>query len=175
LAGDLVAGPSQLMVQRHRFKRRSAKRMRRLMNLWPAFWAAGIRITEWDDDFRRVVVRLRRPNPLTANGFGTQYGGSLFSMVDPFYAILLVEHLGRDHAVWDQAAEIEFVSPGRTAVTAEVRVEADVVEEIRSAAASGEKVLRWFDCEIVGEGGVVVARVRKQVYVRRRRDVGGDA
>ncbi len=163
------------MAQRHRFKRRSAKRMRRLMNAWPALWAAGIRVTEWDDDFHRIVVRLRRPNPLTANAFGTQYGGSLFSMTDPFYAIMLIEHLGREHAVWDQSAEIEFVSPGRTAVTAVLEVDAAVVEEIRAAAASGEKVLRWFSCEVLGEDGTVVARVSKQVYIRRRRDVGGDS
>lgn len=146
--------------------------MRRLMNAWPLFWAAGIRIVEWDGDFRRIKVRLRRPNALTANAFGTQYGGSLFSMTDPFFAIMLIERLGREHSVWDQRAEIEFVSPGRTAVTAEMTIDDAIVEEIRAAAASGEKVLRWFDCEILDEAGAVVARVRKQIYVRRKRDVG---
>ncbi|OJX62105.1 MAG: hypothetical protein BGO95_00230 [Micrococcales bacterium 73-13] len=144
--------------------------MRRLMNAWPTFWAAGIRILEWDDDFRRIRVRLARPNALTSNAFGTQYGGSLFSMTDPFFAIMLIEHLGRDHSVWDRRAEIEFVSPGRTAVTAEMSISAADVEEIRAAAATGEKVLRWFGCDVVGTDGAVVARVRKQVYVRRRRD-----
>lgn len=143
------------------------------MNTWPVLWAAGIRIVEWDADFRRIKVRLRRPNALTANAFGTQYGGSLFSMTDPFFAIMLIEHLGREHSVWDQRGEIEFVSPGRTAVTTELRIDADVIEEIRAAASSGEKVLRWFEAEIVDEAGAVVARVRKQVYIRRRRDVGG--
>ena len=161
------------MAQQHRFRPRSAARMRRLMNAWPAFWAAGIRIVAWDADFRRIVVRLTRPNALTANAFGTQYGGSLFSMTDPFFAIMVGHHLGRDFAVWDQRAEIEFVAPGRTAVTAELRVTEAELEELRAAAASGEKVLRWFECDVVGADGSVVARVRKQLYVRRRRDVGG--
>jgi len=30
-------------------------------------------------------------------------------------------------------------------------------------------VLRWFECEIVAADGTVVARVRKQVYIRRKR------
>ncbi len=37
---------------------------------------------------------------------------------------------------------------------------------MRAAAASGEKVLRWFESEIVTASGKVVARVRKQLYVQ---------
>jgi hypothetical protein len=41
-----------------------------------------------------------------------------------------------------------------------------VVDELRAAAANGEKVLRWFETEVKTAGGEVVARVRKQIYVR---------
>ena len=42
-----------------------------------------------------------------------------------------------------------------------------VVEEVRAAADAGERVVRWFGTDVVGTDGVVVARVRKQLYVRR--------
>ena len=40
---------------------------------------------------------------------------------------------------------------------------------LRAAAAGGDKVLRWFENEIVADDGTVVARSRKQIYVRRKR------
>jgi len=143
------------------------------MNWWPPLRFAGVRIVDWSDDYTRVVVRSGRPNPLTANAYGTQFGGTLFSMTDPFYSILLNEQLDRTCDVWDRRGEIDFVRPGRTAVTAEIVVPTAIVDEIRAAAASGERVLRWFECEIVDTAGEVVARVRKQLHVRRKRDVGG--
>jgi len=142
--------------------------MRRVMSLWPPLLFAGIRILEWDADFRRVTVRLSY-HRLNTNYFHTQYGGSLFSMTDPFWSIMLLHALGRDYTVWDQRGEIEFVAPGRSAVTTEMRLEQRDVDEVRAAAASGEKVLRWFESEVVGADGTVVARVRKQVYIRRKR------
>jgi acyl-coenzyme A thioesterase PaaI-like protein len=148
----------------------SARRMRRLMNLWPPLLFAGIRILEWDADFRRVKVRLGY-HRLNTNYFHTQYGGSLFSMTDPFWSIMLLHALGPHYTVWDQRGEIEFIAPGRTAVTTEMVIDQSVVDELRVAAGSGGKVLRWFESELVDRDGNVVARVRKQVYVRRKREI----
>jgi hypothetical protein len=84
--------------------------------------------------------------------------------------ILVMECLGRDYMVWDQAGEITFVAPGREDVFAEFRVQDTVLDEIRAATAGGEKYLRWFETEIKTAGGEIVARVRKQLYVRRKRE-----
>ncbi len=99
----------------------SARRMRRVMNLWPPLLFAGIRILEWDADFRRVRVRLGY-HRLNTNYFHTQYGGSLFSMTDPFWSIMLLHALGREYTVWDQRGEIDFLSPGRSVVTTEMAI-----------------------------------------------------
>ena len=45
-----------------------------------------------------------------------------------------------------------------------------VIEEIKAAAAGGDKVLRWFDTDVIDAEGEVVAKVRKQLYIRRKRD-----
>jgi hypothetical protein len=37
---------------------------------------------------------------------------------------------------------------------------------LRAAAAGGDKVLRWFETEVTTADGKVIARVRKQLYVR---------
>jgi len=143
-------------------------RLWRLLNIWPPLLFAGIRIIDWADDYSSVTVRLAKSR-ITSNNFGTQYGGSLYSMTDPFFAIMLLQRIGPEYTVWDKRGEIEYISPGRTAVTAEMHMSAEAVEEILQAAAGGEKVLRWFECDIVNTAGVVVAKVHKQLYVRRKR------
>ncbi len=146
--------------------------LRRMVNFWPLFSFAGIKVVRIADDWRYAKVRLKL-RWYNRNYVGTQFGGSLFSMTDPWWMILVMECLGRDYVVWDQAGEIVFVAPGREDVFAEFRVEESVLDELRAATANGEKMLRWFDTEITTASGEVVARVRKQLYVRRKRDRGG--
>jgi acyl-coenzyme A thioesterase PaaI-like protein len=145
------------------------QRLRRVLNYWPPFLFAGIRLERLDDDWRYAKVRLKL-RWYNRNYVGTHFGGNLFSMTDPFWMILVMECLGRDYMVWDQAAEISFVAPGREDVYAQFRVEESVLDELRAATANGDKVLRWFETEIKTAGGEVVARVRKQLYVRLKRD-----
>ncbi|TNJ34221.1 DUF4442 domain-containing protein [Arenimonas terrae] len=146
-----------------------ASRLRRVFSFWPPFLFAGIRVTQISDDFRyaRVELRMRWYN---RNYVGTHFGGSLFSMTDPFWMILMLRRLGPDYLVWDQAGEIQFLKPGKGTVVAEFRLDDAVVDEVRGAAAGGEKVLRWFEVDVRNAEGEVVARVRKQLYVRRKRD-----
>lgn len=147
----------------------SARGMQIGMSLWPPYLASGIRVEHIASDFSRARVRLNK-RPWNTNYVGTAFGGSLFSMSDPFWMFLLMRRLGPEFVVWDVAGEIDFVSPGRTAVHAEFEVTGDRVDEIRDAAAGGEKVLRWFSTDLTDDRGEVVARVRKQIYVRRKRE-----
>lgn len=149
----------------------TAGRLRRLLNLWPPYLAAGIRVLEIGDGFEYARVRLRR-HWFNRNYFGTHFGGSLYAMTDPFFALLIVERLGRDYVVWDKAAEIEFVAATREDVFAEFRVDDRLVQDLAAAAADGSKVLRWLDVEVRTGSGQVVAQVRKQLYVRRKRAPG---
>ncbi len=141
--------------------------MRRLMNLWPPFLFSGIRVLDIGEDWRsaRIVLRRRWYNK---NYVGTHFGGSLFAMTDPYWMILIMECLGRDYIVWDKAAEIEFVAPGKEDVFAEFHVDDVLLDEIRSATASGEKYLRWLPIEVKTASGELIARVKKQIYVRRK-------
>ena len=87
------------------------------LNLWPPYLFAGIHVTDLSADYRRARVELRM-RPWNRNYVGTHFGGSLFAMTDPFWMLMVLHHLGRDHFVWDKAGEIEFVKPGRGMVQA---------------------------------------------------------
>ena len=146
-----------------------AATLRRFFNLWPPFLFAGIRVQEIAPDWRYARVRLKLGR-FNRNYVGTHFGGNLFSMTDPFWMILVMRCLGRDYIVWDKAGTIDFVAPGREDVYAEFRVDDAVLDELRAATAGGEKYLRWFDVDVKTAAGEVIARVRKQLYVRRKKD-----
>lgn len=142
-----------------------ATKLRWLMNCWPPFIGAGIKVMAISEDFRHVRVRLKAGR-LRRNYVGTHFGGSLFAMTDPYWMIMTMEHLGRDYIVWDKAADIEFVKAVREPVFADFRLNDLVLDEIRAAAAGGEKVLRWMPIDVCTASGEVVAHIRKQIYVR---------
>ena len=146
----------------------TSRRFRLLMNLWPPYLFAGIRVTAIAEDFRHARVELRR-HWFNRNYVGTQFGGSLFSMTDPFWMLLVMQSLGRDYIVWDKAGEIEFIRPGRSTVHAGFDLDEATIETIRAATADGQKYLHWFTTDVLDEAGELVARVRKQLYIRRKR------
>jgi acyl-coenzyme A thioesterase PaaI-like protein len=138
------------------------------INAYVPYFGAGIRTTKLDLDAGIVQVEM----PLTAlnkNAVGTQFGGSLYAMIDPFYMLLLLHKLGADHVVWDKAASIDFISPGRGRVTARIELPNEEVELIRQLAANNEPVLRTYPVEIFGEDGKIVARIEKVLYIRRKK------
>ena len=141
--------------------------LRRGLNFWPPFLFSGIHVTAISADYRHAHVELRM-RPWNRNYVGTHFGGSLFAMTDPFWMLLTMKAMGRDYYVWDKAGTIEFIKPGRGRVHAQFRLDEPTLEQLRRDTAGGEKVLRWFDTEVVDREGDVVARVRKQLYVRRK-------
>ena len=142
-----------------------ASTFRRLINLWPPFLFNAIRVQSVDESWTELKVALRL-RPWNRNYVKSQFGGNLFAMTDPFWMLLVMHQLGNDYFVWDKAGTIDFVAPGYEDVYAHFKLEPSVVDELRSAAAGGEKVLRWFETDVVTGSGKVIARVRKQIYGR---------
>jgi len=141
--------------------------MRRMLNIWPPFLFSGISILEISKDFRHVKVRLKK-KVLTSNYVGTLFGGSLFAMTDPFYMVMVMKNLGKDFIVWDKKSEIDYVSPGKSTVYAEFNLWDDDLVEIKREVASTGKYLKWFEVEIKSGDGTLVAKVRKQIYIRKK-------
>lgn len=140
---------------------------RRILNLWPPFLGAGIRITRMGPGWREIDVemKLRRWN---RNYVGTHYGGSLYSIADPWFMLMLIENLGRDYIVWDKAASIRFRRPGRGTVRAEFRLSDQQIQEIRDALRDQEKIDRTFTVEVRDESGTVIAEVQKIIHVSKK-------
>ena len=143
--------------------------MRRVMNLYAPLRGAGIRVHSISSNFSEIEVRM----PLTrrnSNIMGTQFGGSLYAMADPFFMLMLMKRLGHRYHVWDQEATIRFVAPGKGLVKGVFQVSDSTLEEIRTLAAGGEKVLHTFHASITHQDGSVVAQVSKVLYIRLKRE-----
>lgn len=146
-----------------------AGELRRRLNAYGPYVGAAIEVTHLAEDASEVQVRMRLVESNT-NFVGTHFGGSLYAMVDPHLMLLLIHRLGPDYIVWDRAARIEFLRPGRGTVSATVRVTEAEVEAIREATARGDKHHPEWTLEVLNEDGEVVASVHKTLYVRRKRD-----
>jgi acyl-coenzyme A thioesterase PaaI-like protein len=154
------------MVLMERVVRRIGfSRFIRLLRAWPPFLGAGVRIAEASADASRITVELPL-TPLNRNFVGSHFGGSLYSMCDPFFMLMLIERLGPGFVVWDKAASIEFLRPGRGTVRATFELPAERVEAIRREARDGGKALPEFEVTIVARDGEPVARVHKTLSVR---------
>jgi acyl-coenzyme A thioesterase PaaI-like protein len=142
--------------------------LRHVLNWYGPYRGAGVKIKHLADDFSEatVVMPLRWYN---RNYVGTHFGGSLYSMVDPFHMLLIMNQLGKDYIVWDKAAHIEFISPGTGTVTAHFHVSDEHIAQIKQQTASGEKYLPQFEVDVVGEDGKLVAKAVKTLYIRKKR------
>jgi acyl-coenzyme A thioesterase PaaI-like protein len=138
-----------------------------LLRLWPPYWGMGIRIRHVSEDFRQITVIMKFAW-WNRNYVGTQFGGSLFAMTDPFYMLMLHKALEPDYYVWDKAASIDFLKPGKSRVTAHFAIDDAIIDDIRRNTASGEKYFKDLIVDIVDAEGEVVAKVKRTLYVRKK-------
>lgn len=145
----------------------------RMINFYGPYVGAGVKLVEMSKDFRYAKVEM----PLTVynkNYMGTQFGGSLYSMTDPWYMLMLIKNLGSGYIVWDKSAAINFKKPGRTKVRAEFTLTQDIIDQIKAEVEEKTKVNWPFKVLIHDEAGVLIAEVDKVVYVRKKPPGGAD-
>jgi len=139
----------------------------RWINLWPPFLGMGIRIVRIAADMKSVDVEMKL-RWWNANYVGTHFGGSLFTMTDPFYMLMLMANLGRDYIVWDKTATIRYRKPGKGTVRAEFRLSDAQLDDIREKLKTLPKYEPVFTIEVKDEQGTVIAEVEKLLHVRRK-------
>jgi len=141
--------------------------MRLRLNLYAPFLGAGIRVKRLAPGWKEVDVEMKL-RWWNANYVGTHYGGSLYSMTDPFFMVMLIENLGQDYIVWDKSATIRFKRPGRGTVTASFRLSDQQIDEIKQALNAEKKIERVFTVEVKDESGTIIAEVEKLLHIRRK-------
>ena len=140
-----------------------------VMNCWPPFLGMRIHIERIAPDWRHVRMRMKLS--LTNQNFvGTQFGGGLFAMTDPYYMIMMMHQLGTGYVVWDKSARIDFVSPGRTTVYADFHLSQEQIDEALRMTADGAKFEPTYTIDVLDTEGKVVAHVEKTLHIRKKRE-----
>lgn len=137
------------------------------LRFYPPYLGAGIWIESISDDFRQISVTM----PLrffNQNYVGTHFGGSLYSMCDPFYMLMLMQNLGDDYIVWDKSASINFKKPGKGTVRADFEISREQIESLKERADANPKVEPTFEVEVHDGKGDVVAVVEKTLHIRKK-------
>lgn len=139
----------------------------KLINFYGPFMGAGVKLEKMSKDFRqaRVSMKLTFYNK---NYMGTQFGGSLYAMTDPWYMLMLIKNLGQDYIVWDKAASINFRKPGKGKVFAEFNLTEEHLQEIRATLVTQKKMDYVFKVEVKDTEGKLIAEVDKVLYIRKK-------
>lgn len=143
------------------------KFLEKFISYYAPYLGAGVRLKKMSKDFRFCRVEM----PLTIlnkNYVGTQFGGSLYSMVDPWYMLMLIKNLGEDYIVWDKAATINFRKPGTGRVHAEFKLTQEVIDSIKNHLETAVKMDKHFLVEIRDETDRLIADVDKTLYIRKK-------
>jgi len=86
--------------------------LKQLLNIYPPYLGAGVRVTYISKDWRELHVSMSM-HWFNRNAVGTHFEGSLYAMVDPHLMLLLMKLLGKDYWVWDKSATIEFIKASK--------------------------------------------------------------
>lgn len=144
------------------------KFLKRLLNIYGPYFGAGVKVEHISSDWKqiRVSMKLRWYN---RNIFGIHFGGSLYSMADPHFVIMLMNLLGSNYLVLDKSATINFLRPAKGKVFATFEITDDELEIIRLQTDKKRKSLPEFTTTIVDENQRTIARIYKVLYVRKKR------
>jgi len=139
------------------------------MNLWSPFRATGVRVKHIAPDYREIDVELRR-SWHNRNYYGTHFGGSLYAMTDPFYALMLIHALGPEYFVTHKAGAIDYLVATKEKVYARFSLDDATIADIKAHTAGGQKYLPQMAVEVKTAAGEVVARVTHTMYIRRKKN-----
>jgi hypothetical protein len=81
---------------------------------------------------------------------------------------MLMGILGERYFVWDKEASINFIKPGQSDLYADFIVPQDLLDDILSQTANGDKCFPEFIIYVKDKNGNVVSEVQRKLYVRKK-------
>lgn len=139
-----------------------------LINLYPPYFATGIKVDSISADWKDLTVSMKL-TWYNKNLHGTHFGGSLYAMVDPHLALMLIHILGEDYLVWDKSAFIDYIKPGKGKLYCAIKISDEQIELIKEKTKAGEKYFPEFELSILDLEKNIVANVKKTLYVRKKK------
>lgn len=148
---------------------KTANHLRHRLNLWTPLFFTGIKITYLSEDYTHCRATLKNWC-FTKNSHGTQFGGSLFALTDPIYAMMCNCLFGDKHYVWDKSAHIDFVKAAPNEVYLDCQISQHDIDTILAATANGEKHFPEFTVRVFDQNNDTIAIATRVLYVRLKKE-----
>ena len=137
------------------------------INFWPCITCSGGRVRFISSDYRELHVSLGL-NLLTRNRVGTIYGGSLYSAIDPYFMLMLIQILGKEYVVWDKAASIKFLRPAKTDLRCRFLLDEELIQFIKTQVEHKGEYSFDLPLKFEDKRGRAFAVFKKTMYVARK-------
>ena len=139
----------------------------KLIRFWPPFLGAGIKVKSFSPDFTHIVIQMKM-HFWNRNYVGTHFGGSIYSMTDAFYMLMLMQLLGKGYIIWDKSASIRYKIPAKGTLYATFVLSQEQIEKLRAEVDEQGKIQPEFHIPITNEAGEVVAIVDKVISIAKK-------
>lgn len=140
----------------------------KMFRFYPPYLGSGIRVKECNKDCSRLVVQMKM-HFWNKNIAGTHFGGSLYSMTDPFYVLMLMKHLGPEYIVWDKSANIRYKKPALGTVFAHFELTPERISEIKNELEIKNVIEPRFTIVIVDKNGTIYVEIEKTLHIKRKK------
>ena len=142
------------------------RRLMKLLSFWPPYFFSGIKIIGVNDNFTKIDVCMKQ-RFWNTNYVGSHFGGSLYSMCDPFYMFILLHHL-KGHTVWDKGAKFNFKKPGYGTVFATFEIELETIQLLKEEASKSYSFSPVFKTVIRDQANTVILELEKTLYIKKK-------
>ena len=112
-----------------------------------------------------VSMNLKKFN---TNYVGVHFGGSIYSMCDPWWMLMVMENIGKKYVVWDQKAQVHFVRPGTGKINLHLKLTEKHILEIKKETKNGKIFQPNFPVIIKNDSDKVVAKITKTLFIQEK-------
>ena len=145
-----------------------SKVMRYGINLSPMYRRTSAKVTYISKDFLKITIKLPYSYKNT-NYVNTIFGGSMFSAVDPFPMVQLINLIGEEYVVWDKAAEIFYRRPAKEDLYAEFTYNLEELGDIKQKVNDNNEFEIIKSTQLTNKDkSIVFCEVRKKVYIANK-------
>eukprot|EP00300_Choanocystis_sp_HF-7_P034033 c46528_g1_i1.p1 GENE.c46528_g1_i1~~c46528_g1_i1.p1 ORF type:complete len:158 (+),score=35.29 c46528_g1_i1:30-476(+) len=137
--------------------------LQHLFDVVPMIKRSNVEVT----DLRRGYVKCRLPLEGNSNHFNAMYAGSLFLLAEVTGGLLFGSTFDTKRflpLVYDM--KITYHKPARSAVTVEVLLSEEKIDQVRKEAAEKGRANFDYECKLYDESGVLVATTHNWYSLR---------
>ena len=142
-----------------------------LINLYPPMIFNGVRVLYVSKDFTALKLRIRR-TLFTRNHSGSIFGGSLFSAIDPYYALMfwqIFQQEGIDCSTWLKSAEIKYLRPADKKLYASFFISEEEKKEALLTIKSKGRFDAHYTIYLVDKEGVKYVDIKQLINLKNRK------